>query len=237
MRVVTTCHKAGFEQYGHRVLEGFKHWPKDTELWWYTEGFKLPKTDGIVEIDISTLLGLEVFKEQYGKYIAPNYLYDVVRFSNKVFAVNHALSNYKGIGVWMDADCVTYKDIPEGFIEGHLQGSYIALFKRKGMYSETGFWVMDCSHSTHLDFMDTWCRWYEEGLFKDMPNWTDCETLDTTIRIFEKKGLIKSVSLSGDFDKTTHPMSKVELGKYIDHCKGARKNKGFSPENRFRNAA
>jgi hypothetical protein len=237
MRVVTTCHKEGFDLYGHRVLEGFKHWPKGTELWWYTEGFKLPKTDGIVEVSTESLLDLASFKEQHGRYIAPNYLYDVVRFSNKVFAVNHALSDYKGIGVWMDADCVTFNDIPEGFIEGHLQGAYIALFKRKGMYSETGFWVMDCSHPAHHDFMETWTRWYKEGLFKEMPNWTDCETLDTTIRLFEKKDLIKSVSLSGDFEKTMHPMSKVGFGRYIDHCKGGRKQQGFSPENRFRNAA
>jgi hypothetical protein len=31
-----------------------------------------------------------------------------------------------------------------------------------------------------------------------------------------------------------HPLSKIELGKYIDHCKGARKEKGFSPENHAR---
>jgi hypothetical protein len=235
MRVVTTCHKAGFEEYGHRLLETWHHWPKGTELWWYTEGFSLPKDkpDGIVEISTDTLWGLEAFKTKYAKYVSPNYLYDVVRFSNKVYAVTSALAGYTGIGVWMDADCVTRKDIPDGFIEGHLQKAYIALFKRKGMYSETGFWIMDCSHMNHTEFLDAWCQWYEESLFKKLSNWTDCETLDATIRFFEKQNGITSISLSGDFEKVMHPMSKVELGRYIDHCKGNRKTLGYSPENRF----
>lgn len=237
MRVVTTCHKAGFDLYGYRALEGFERWPVGTELWWYTEGFNLPKRDGIVEIKTESILNLASFKEKHGKYIAPNYLYDVVRFSNKVYAAHHALLDYKGIGVWMDADCVTLKDIPDGYIESHLQGAYISLFKRKGMYSETGFWVMDCSHPAHQEFMNTWIRWYDEDAFKGLDNWTDCETLDATIRFFEKNGAIKSVSMSGDFEKTMHPMAKVDLARYIDHCKGGRKNQGFSPENRFRNEA
>ena len=235
MRVVTTCHKAGFDLYGHRFLASWHHWPKGTELWWYTEGFSLPKRDGIVEVSTDSLLDLASFKEKHGKYIAPNYLYDVVRFSNKVYAAIHALQDYKGIGVWVDADCVFLQDITDGYVESHLQGAYIALFKRKGMYSETGFWVMDCSHPAHQDFLKTWSRWYEEGLFKEMPKWTDCETLDTTIRVFEKQGIIKSISLSGDFEKTMHPMAKVELAKYLDHCKGGRKAQGFSPENKNAN--
>ncbi len=237
MRLVTTCSKQGFDEYGHRVLEGFKHWPKGTELWWYTEGFTLPKTDGIIQIDIESLWGLQAFKEQHKDYKPPSYMFDVVKFSHKVYAAAHAFTDYKGIGVWMDADCVTFKDIPEGYIESHLQGAYIALFKRRGLYSETGFWIMDCSNENHIPFLDTWCQWYDENLFKQLPNWTDCETLDTTIKLYEKKGAIKSVSLSGDFDKTGHPMAKVELGRYCDHLKGRRKALGYSPENRFRNEA
>ncbi len=233
MRLVTTCNKAGFDLYGHRMLDGFKLWPAGTELWWYTEGFKLPddKPDGIVEIDIESLWGLGAFKEKHKTYVPPNYLFDVVRFSNKVYAAIDALQDYKGIGVWLDADCVTYKPIHDGFIEGHLNGGYLAMFKRKGMYTETGLWIMDCSNEAHVPFLDAWASWYEEGIFKDLANWTDCETLDSTVRSFEKRGMIKTVSLSGAFEKDMHPMAKAEIGKYIDHCKGNRKVAGRSPEN------
>lgn len=232
MRLVTTCNKDGFERYAHRVLDGWKHWPVGTELWWYTEGFSLPKDkpDGIVEVDIASLWGLEAFKARHANYRAPNYLFDVVRFANKVYAADAALADYDGVGVWFDADCVTRKDIPPGYIEGTLNGSYMALLKRKGMYTETGFWVMDCANPVHADFLDMWLAWYETGAFKSLSNWTDCETLDATVRRYEKDGRITTASLSGGHENSMHPLAKSELGKYIDHCKGPRKALGYSPE-------
>jgi hypothetical protein len=231
MRLVTTCNAEGFERYAHRILEGWKYWPADTELWWYTEGFTIPnKPDGIVEISTDKLQGLQAFKLKHGKFRPPNYLFDVVRFSHKVYAAVDALSDYKGVGVWMDADCVTRKPIPPGFIENSLGRDYMAMFKRRGMYTETGFWIADCSHEQHREFLSTWVEWYDSGAFKDLANWTDCETLDATVRIFEKAGLIKTGSLSGEFEKEMHPMAKSVIGAYIDHTKGDRKDLGYSPE-------
>lgn len=232
MRVCTTCNADGFERYGHRILDGWKHWPLGTELWWYVEGFMLPtdRPAGIVEISCDKLQSLQSFKLRHADFVPPGYLYDVVRFSHKVFAACDALREYKGVGVWMDADCVTRQDIPAGYIEGHLKGAYMAMLKRAGMYTETGFWIMDCSHPHHEDFLQTWAGWYDGGAFRNLANWTDCETLDATVRRFEKAQHIKTVSLSGKFEKDMHPMAKIELGKYIDHCKGARKELGYSPE-------
>lgn len=229
MKLVTSCTEKHFQDYAHRLFDTFKHFPKGTELWWYTEGFTLPQQDGIVQIDIASLDELTAFKAKYKDYRPSNYMFDVVRFSNKVFAAQAALVDYDGIGCWIDADCVILKDIPEGFIESHLQGSYIALLQRKGLYSETGFWIMDCANPVHKDFLRMWTEWYRSDAFKGLQNWTDCETLDATIRRFHKDGL-KVTSLSGSFDKDSHPLTKIELGKYIDHCKGPRKALGYSPE-------
>lgn len=225
MRLVTSCTGKHFEEYAYRLFDSFKHFPKGTELWWYTEGFSLPKQDGIVAIDIASIGELSKFKERHSSYKPPNYMFDVVRFSNKVFAAAEALRDYQGVGGWIDADCVALKDIPDGFIEGHLQGSYIALLQRKGLYSETGFWLMDCTKSVHHDFLKMWLEWYVSDSFKGLPNWTDCETLDATIRRFQKDGL-KVTSLSGDYAKESHPLRKIELGKYISHLKGNRKHTG-----------
>jgi hypothetical protein len=191
----------------------------------------------VVEISADKLTRLHAFKARYVNYKPSSWLFDVVRFSHKVFAAADALADYRGVGVWLDADCVTYKDVPENFIESHLQGAYMALFKRRGYFTETGFWIIDGDHPQHVAFMEAWLDQYESGGFRSLANWTDCETLDTTVRRFEKAGLIKTVSLSGDFEREMHPMSFVEIGKYIDHCKGARKDKGVSPENKFRKEA
>ena len=236
MRVVTTCHEAGFEQYGHRALAGWKHWPRDAELHWYTEGYEIPSTPGVVAVPIEQIQSLARFKERHAGFVPPSYIWDVVRFSNKVFAACDALASYKGIGVWMDADCVTYADIPAGYVEGLLErDAYLGAFQRTGMYTETGFWVMDCSHVQHEAFVGVWQEWYDSAAFKSLGGWTDCHTLDATIRKF--KGLIKVTNLSGAFAAEMHPMAKADLGRFVDHTKGPRKDGGTSPENTFRQAA
>jgi len=218
------------------MIDGWKHWPRDAELWWYTEDYDVPETAGVKTVPVSHLQQLTDLKRRYGKYVPPAYIWDVVRFSHKVFAAIDALSDYRGIGVWLDADCVTHNDIPDGYIENMLEKeSYIGIFRRDGMYTETGFWVMDCSHPVHNDFLQTWAGWYDSGGFATLGGWTDCHTLDATIRKF--KGQIKVTNLSGEHSSNMHPMSQVDLAKYIDHCKGPRKLEGFSPENAHREAA
>ena len=58
MRVVTTCHKAAFDEYGYRCLEGLKNWPKGTQFIWYTEGYTLPEVAGVKveQRDINSVL-------------------------------------------------------------------------------------------------------------------------------------------------------------------------------------
>ncbi len=232
IRVVTTCHKDGYEMYGLRFVQGWQHWPMDAELYWYVEGFMPPPMPRTTLIPTSKVEGLETFKQRFTHYVPVAWNWDVVRFSNKVYAVADAFRDFKGIGVWLDNDCVTFKDISSEYIKSLLpKGSYMAMFKRTGMATETGFWVMDCSHPEHEGFLATWQNWYDSNSFKDLPEWHDCYTLDATVRLFEKRDLIKTHSLSAGHEKDMHPLCKVELGTYIDHCKGRRKIKGYSPEN------
>jgi len=233
MRVVTTCNKSGFEKYGYRCLESWNKWTGSAELYFYAEGFDIPKTACVTQRPLPD--DLINFKERYFHYEPHSYLFDVCRFSNKVFAAVDALFEYKGLGVWLDADCVTFNDVTEEFIRSQIpQGSYIAMFKRPGMYTETGFWIIDCSHKQHQEFMHTWRDWYISNSFKKLSNWTDCETLDATVRLFERDGLIKSHNLSPAGNKNMHPICESEIGKRIDHCKGNRKENGVSPENKNR---
>jgi len=233
MRVVTTCHRQGYETYGLRFVSGWQNWPTEAELFWYTEGFSPPPMDRTTFVPVDRIESLFNFKQRYSHYNAIDWRWDVVRFSNKVFAARDALYEYKGIGVWLDNDCVTFEKIPHNLIETLIPaGAYMGIFKRTGFHCETGFWVIDCNHEQHQAFLDTWCEWYTSNEFKRLPEWTDCHTLDATVRIFEKQGLIQTHNLSGAAEKDMHPLCHVELGKYIDHCKGRRKIEGYSPENK-----
>lgn len=228
MRVVTTCNKQGLEDYGYRWLESRKNWPK-ADFQFYTEGFEVDCPGK----DFKDLPDFSAWKLKHARYRAPSWRYEVVRYAHKVFAAIDALYDYKGLGVWLDADCVTYKKIPKGFLEKKLDGAYIAHYGRAGMNTETGFWMVDCSHPLHQKFLDTWKSLYLEDRFKGLSAWTDCQSIDAAIRLTG----VPTTNLSGEFVKDMHPMAKTELGRYIDHCKGPRKALGRSPENRFRGAA
>lgn len=228
MRVVTTVHKAGFEVYGHRWVDGIKNWP-EAEWVMYAEGFV---TETVPCKRIEDLPRLEAFKRTHRGYRSIGWEHDVVRFSNKVFAAYDALYDYDGLGVWLDADCVTHAKIPKGYIENLLpEGFYMGQFNRTGFCTETGFWVMNCSHPQHKAFLDAWLAVYESGSFKNLTEWHDCAILDSITRKFVNEKLIRVLNLSGEHSKTEHPMSYCEIGQWIDHCKGRRKIAGKSHEN------
>lgn len=226
MRVVTTCHKAGLDQYGHRWLDGRKLWPKGTEFKFYTEGF----TVDCPSKDFADLQDFTGWKARHLFYKPPDWRFDVVRFAHKVFAIHDALYDYRGIGVWLDADVVTHKKTPKGLLEKQVNGVYVAHYGRTGLYTETGLIVFDCSHKQHRQFLNTWKDWYLSGRFKKSNQFHDCIGFDLALR---QTG-VPAFNLSGEHHKNMHPMSVTELGKYLDHCKGARKELGYSPENKAR---
>lgn len=234
MRVVTTCHRAGLKQYGHRWLESRQNWPEGTDFQFYTEGFKVDCPGK----DILDLHDFTEWKKRYAHYVPPAWRWDVVKFAHKVFAAYDALRDYDGIGVWLDADCVTYAPIPSGLVEAQVSDAYIAHYARTGHYTETGMWIVDCRHPQHKDFFAFWLNLFHSGNFTRLPEWHDCTTLDATIRRFVAKGLITTKNLSGEFHKDMHPQAKAEpFCRFIDHTKGMRKAKGYSLENPHRKAA
>lgn len=237
IRCVTTCHLDGWNQYGSKLLSGWHHFPESCELVWYTEGYSIPDTERVTQIDNSTLTELQEFKKRHSFYRPPYYLWDVVRFSHKVFSVLDALKDHDGLGVWIDADIVPYADMPEDYMERLIGDSYIAMFRRKGMYSECGFWIVDCSHKSHGEFLGRLRSMYVDGKFKSFHEWHDSYLMDVVIRGMEREGLISIENLSGVHSSEGHPMARADIARYLDHTKGpSRKRLGVSPENDYRKA-
>jgi hypothetical protein len=248
MRVVTTASKQGLAEYGHRWLESRKYWPKGTEFWWYTEGYELPyapaeqqmidqagcgDTEGWLErCDILAVEPFVAWRAKHIGYQVPDYRFDVVKFAHKVFAAADAFYDYDGIGVWLDADCVTYAQIPDGLIEKQVADAYLACYQRTGLYTETGLWIMNCAHPEHKNFLDYWRELYYSEHYRKLAQWHDCCSLDATIKAFGNRITVNN--LSGAFSRHSHPQAMTELGKYCDHLKGPRKIGGFSPENKQR---
>lgn len=221
-RVISTVHKTGWDQYGQAWLDGIQFWPEDTEFVLYTEGFKL-EHDRVKSIDIDSIPRAWDFKKKYWYYKPVLWTWDVVRWSNKVFANCHGTDNFTGTAIWLDCDCVTYKPIKPYLDSIDMGGAYLALFKRAGIPSETGFVIRDCSSDYHKPFMSAWAQWLETGAFKTLDQWCDAATMDATMRLFEKQQGLRSISLSEGYDKDLNPMDKASISQYLVHRKGERK--------------
>jgi hypothetical protein len=92
--------------------------------------------------------------------------------------------------------------------------------------------VVNCAHPVHHDFMAFMAEVYLKDRYKGLHHWTDCYVLDAAIRNFA--GRMTTHSLSEDQADKGHPMAVTEMGRYIDHKKGERKDMARSPENKFR---
>lgn len=226
MRVITTSTKKTFDQCGQKWLDGRKHWHKGTEFIYYTEGFDVECPSK----DIGSIDEFAQWKARHVNYCSPDWRFNVVGFAHKVFAIADALYDYDGVGVWLDTDAVTYKKLMAGLIQSYIKHHYIGAFQRVGMHTETGMIVFDCSHPAHKPFLDRWRQWYLRDEFKHLPMWTDCHTFDATCKALR----VPVHNLSGEHAKDMHPMAKAEIGRYIDHQKGQRKELDKSPENEYR---
>ena len=234
MKIVTTVHKAGFDRYGMEWVESIDNWPASAEWWMYTEGFDFSHPR-IKTKRVESIARLENFKTAHSHYKPVSWEWDVVKWSNKAFTINDAFTDYRGLAIWLDCDCQTYNKFPEGYVESLLpEGYYISLFKRRGMPPETGFWLMDTNHRYHQKFMSTWIQWWETNSYRDLTQWCDAATMEATIRMYERQNLIKTHTLSEEFELEQHPMSRCTIAKYIDHKKGHRKAFEVSPENVYR---
>ncbi len=171
------------------------------------------------------------FKHKMKDYVPKDWRWDVVKFSNKVFATVHGLSDWTGTGIWLDADNVVHREMPVSFLDGLIpQGQYCGHFFRDtshAPYTETGFLMFRCGHPSHAKFMKLWKEQFTEGgVFKSKIGWHDCTAFDQA-----RLGIPGFVSLSGEHHKAMHPIAMSPIGGYLDHCKGNRKVKGHSGEN------
>ena len=228
---VTTFNGRGYTKYGRRFLQTFeRHWPREVKLYVYAEGCRPVSKRAEIRDLLSCCPGLRQFKQDHGHLRSRDFRFDAVRFAHKVFAVAHAARTVDADKLfWVDADIVTFDDIPLAFLESCLPpGYYTSCLLRAGVHSECGFMGFDLRHPAHLDFMKAWERWYTSGRLFNLPEWHDCIVYDTVRQRLEKVGRIRTHNLSGSYTWVWHPFINSRLGRFMDHLKGKRKIRGRS---------
>ena len=219
IKVVTTFNAKGYEEYGKRLIESFRLWPKGLEFVVYQEGFDV---GGKELLDIKWLVD---FKERNKNKRFQDFRWDAVRFAHKTAAVIDAAKDADFL-VWVDGDVYTHKRITEVDLASWLPGpeEYLSWLWRDKMYPECGFYILRLDHSKHRQIMSEWQRLYESDDIYRLQEWHDSFVFAYLIKRFA----VNWKSLSGDYAWHSHPFINGPLGEFMDHCKGPRKAQGRS---------
>ena len=188
----------------------------------------VPKANGIPPDDIKAR------RKDWNKA----FKWDAVRFANKTYAVFDAWEKNNDWIVWMDADSYIHSPWSyEDFITLLPNNSYITYVGRgKGSqtWPECGFYGMNKNHPVCHEFMRDFEAMYEDaenGMFK-LEEWHDSYIFGEILNKYKE---FPSHDYSADMylrEARTggggHPLINGPLGKFMDHMKGGRKQRGKS---------
>ena len=161
--------------------------------------------------------------------------WDAVRFANKVYAVLDACEKSKDWCVWIDADTFVHspwsKDEFEKLLPNESWLTFVGRGRGTQTWPECGFYGMNLKDEKCLEFLKEFERMYEEaenGIFT-LGEWHDSYVFGKILNKmrFEKPSVFDySANIYVKTAKTGgggHPLINTELGRWIDHMKGGRK--------------
>ena len=242
----------GYQQYGKEFLSSFdKFWPKEVELLVYCEEeVEIPRKGFM---SLGSCRGVNDFIRRHSDNSEANgrqqtsrtvnwkpkdtakgysYKYDAVKFSRQCFIPEQAMLEAQllddDILIWLDADVMTLKKIPEIFIQNLLGSNDLCYLGRTNNHSEIGFWAVKIGRYTNK-FLRTFANVYRSDDVFNFDEWHSafiwdkcCEGLSPNLRI-------KNLTPNG----TGHVWFQSPLAQFTDHLKGdARKAAGRSLERR-----
>lgn len=230
----------GLKLYARAMIESFiQHWPQDIVLEVYLDDISqsagLPLADNVRYLHL-THLDLIDFKNRNSKdprkngivdaSNKPNFLFDSIRFSHKVFAVEACARSNRGIVIWLDGDTKTFAEVTRAVIATWLpKGKFAGFLDRPSLYTETGFHIFDMEHPIADDFFRAWVDYYKDDSIYSLAQWTDCHTYDAARKKFDQSHWF---DLSPPEKKVAHVFINGILGTHMDHMKGPRKIAGHS---------
>lgn len=243
--IVTGFSAKGFKEYGQRFMHSFEHYRNGHQLHLYTQDVPLLGGEGVKQSTQGSITGLDEFldscrdipetcgledngqwkpKEHKAGY---SYRFDAFKFCKMVYTMHAAAHRIgKGYMIWLDGDTVVRQDIPTDMAEQTLPADCdYAYLGREPKHTETGYLVFRLPEA--LPLLDAWVNFYESGTFLEQKEWHSAFLFD---RAREQCSEVKGHNLTPG--GRGHVIHKCWVGKVFDHCKGARKTKGRSPEAR-----
>jgi hypothetical protein len=166
-----------------------------------------------------------------------SYLWNAVKFSYKVSCVTHAVKTYTDYDyvIWLDDDTFTFRDIPMHFIESICPRDTLVTYldrendRGSNKYPECGLVCYNMKHNLVQNFINDWEQLYFTGNVFDLLEWHDSYVFWHLTKEYRQKHSVKVHDIGYSKGvKGHHVFVNSELGKYIDHFKGDRKDAGSS---------
>jgi len=248
--VITSMWGTAYERYGARFLESAaKFWAPDVRLIVMSDGM-VPRSavsrPGDRLLDMPPDWGK--FRARHadnpaanGRAVSPkwkpkdrvlgyNWRFDAVKWCAQAFVPEAAAALLPDgeLMVWLDADVVTFAPLAASLFEdlvGDADGAYLG---RGQKHSEIGFWAVRLSPQTR-NMIALFARLYRDDQVFALKETHSAFVWDEARRACERDGLrMRDLTPGG----RGHVYPNSPLGKYLDHCKGQRKLKGYSKERR-----
>ena len=163
--------------------------------------------------------------------------WDAVRFSNKVYSVFGAVDHAKDWLVWMDGDTYIHsKWSYEEFLNllpHKCWITYVGRGKGSQTWPECGFYGLNLNSIVCKEFLKEFEHMYEnapKGIFR-LVEWHDSFVFGKVLTKY-KRYHPNVLDYTGNINLKTarsggggHPLINTELGRWIDHLKGDRKDR------------
>lgn len=171
-----------------------------------------------------------------------SYLWNAVKFSFKVSCVTHAVKTYTDYDyvIWLDDDTYTFRDIPKHFIESICPKDTLVTYLGResnnlNKYPECGLVGYNMKHEHIQNFVLDWEGLYRSAKIFDLLEWHDSYVFWHMTKEYRKNYNVKVHDIGYQKGvKGHHVFVNSELGLYIDHFKGNRKDAGSSRKDDIR---
>jgi hypothetical protein len=237
LTIITGWSPEGWRQYAHRFADTFnKYWPRSVKCIAYTE-----EPQEVPNIEVRSVLDIPGCREFIEKYrddkrancrdVQPNwkqgakdrgynFRFDAWKFSRQGFIPWAAWVNCPTrYMAWFDADVITTRPVPEGFIESLLpEGKAVAYLGREPKHSEIGFQLYDLEHPSALAMLRIFRDLYASEAVFQLKEWHSAYAWDHARREASVPGHNLTPNGHGNV------WIDSPLRQYTDHLKGKRKH-------------
>jgi len=236
--IVTSFNKDGYKLYAKDMLKSFKKfWKKDIELEAWYHDCKLPadapKASNITYKNLNNVKDMLTYKKKMAQHDGTNagqakydWRRDAIKWCHKVYAMTEAARNRMDSNnwlIWLDADTVTYKPVPEKFLPELCKKEIdiLHLGRTDIDYSETSFLGFNLRSIMAKEFLEDMRGCYNMGETTAYREWHDGFIFDRLLKIHMAHGLVAH-NLTPAV-KGLDAFNQSPLTTYLHHFKGNKK--------------